>query len=75
MAKVTIAASHYCFRLLFKNNVTIFRLPSHGTRTLEQLDKSFLGLEKMCLKNKAAACKITQNLMARLIGFAWGKVA
>jgi hypothetical protein len=34
-----------------------------------------LGLLKSYFKNEAAACKITRHRTARLIGFAWGKVA
>jgi hypothetical protein len=58
-----------------ENNVIIIRLPSHSTRTLQPLDKGIFGPLKSCFKKEAAACKITRYRMARLIVFAWRKVA
>jgi hypothetical protein len=58
-----------------ENNATVIPLPSHymPLHTFDHLDKRFLGLLKSNLKNKTAACEVTQYLMGRLIGFAWGK--
>jgi hypothetical protein len=74
MPSELIAFSLYYFRLLFK--ITLLPFVYRITILIpDSLSIVLFGPLKSYLKKEAAACKITRNRMARLIGFAWSKVA
>ena len=68
---------HFSSSLLIQNAVenaiTIFRLPTRCTHTIEPLDEDFLGLPKFILKKVAAICKINRDRTASISRFALSK--
>jgi hypothetical protein len=62
----TYCSSPLLLQTAVENNVTIIRLLSNYTHTLQPLQNYF---------KKTADCKINRYRVVRLIGFAWSKVA